>query len=153
MVIAGEFGQVLFWVTKMRRCQTAEVPQQKCWRKLENWKLNTEVWPCVVQSKASTLKRHHCWQKIHHTCGCHSCDLWKWVLDFILKTLKYLMEIRWWFWTGWQWRSWEAMSYQVDNFLPQHTPASSFWLLMLPSRWVSTAVLLPSVPVVLPASP
>lgn len=29
LVIAGEFGQVLRWVMKMRRCQTAEVPQQK----------------------------------------------------------------------------------------------------------------------------
>lgn len=30
LVIAGEFGQVLSWVTKVRRCQTAEVSQQKC---------------------------------------------------------------------------------------------------------------------------
>lgn len=112
LVIAGEFGQVLSWVTKVRRCQTAEVSQQKCWRKLENWKLNTEVWPCVVQSKANALKAHRCWQKTHHTCGCCSCDLWIWGMDFILKSLKYLMEIRWWFWTGRQWQSWEAMSRQ-----------------------------------------
>lgn len=120
------------WVTKMRRCQTAEILQQKCWRKLENWKLNTEVWPCVVQSKANALKRHRCWQKTHHTCGCCSCDLWIWEMYFIFRTLEYLMEIRWWFWTGCQWQSWEAVGNQVDNSFPQPTPAPSFWLLMLP---------------------
>lgn len=113
LVIAGEFGQVLCWLSKMRRCQTAEVSQQKCWRKLENWKLNTEVWPCVVQSKANALKAHRCWQKTRHTCGYCSCDLWIWGMEFILKSLKYLTEIRWWFWTGRQWQSWEAMSRQL----------------------------------------
>lgn len=30
LVIAGEFGQVLHTVVKMKRCQTAKVSQQKC---------------------------------------------------------------------------------------------------------------------------
>lgn len=152
LVIAGEFGQVLCWVTKMRRCQIAEVSQQKWWRKLENWKFNTEVWPCVVQRKANALKTHHCWQKTHHTYGCCSCDLWIWGMDFIWKSLRYLMEIRWWFWTGRQWQSWEAMSNQVDNFFPQPTPAPSFWLPMLSFQVGEHSSPAASV-LVLPASP
>jgi len=79
LATAGEFGQVLHWAMKTRRCQAAEVSQ---WEVLkEAGELNTEA----GQSTASALRGQRRGQKIHLARACRSRDLSIWAVDFTLK--------------------------------------------------------------------
>lgn len=129
LVIAGEFGQVLRWVMKMRRCQTAEVPQQKRWRKLEHWMRRC---PCVLCRAWSALCRGGTADRKHTMCkdaAAVICESEHWIS--LKKTLKFWAESTWWLWTGRQWQSWEGVGSQGGSSSPQPTPAPSFGLLLL----------------------